>query len=232
MCGVRVVLLSLLAVLVVLAGLPPVTRSATPDPENLLGLAPILEVKLKEWLVAWRTVQPGFKIEQFTVGHTRSSLLKGPGEAVDLKIIDNDPLRAFYALSPDGRWIVDPYGGVGLYKVSKDDFRLNAGPDTTVLLIDRKTSRLREILSCGTTCGFHEAAWISNDIFFMAGWIRLEQAKQGCAENSTIGPTLNSFNLPRSSSIWYRDIGPDSCNGIGPEYMVEKIRKKIPNLKY
>jgi hypothetical protein len=194
----------------------------------------MLEVKLKDWLAAWRVVRPGFNIGQFTKDGTGPGpLTKGPWKTVNLNEVLSDPLSGFLVFSQDRRWIVDPFGGVGLYKETKDDpnFSLNAGPDTAVLLMDRKKSLQREILRCGTTCGFHEAAWVSNDIFFVTGYYRIYQPPQGCAVNSTFGPTFYSFDLLRNSRIGYRYNGPESCNGIGPEYIVEKIRKKIPNIK-
>lgn len=224
----------LLGMVVALASVPPVARSAAPDAENLKGFTPILEAKLKDWLSAWRVVRPSFDIGLFAKYRTSPGpLIKGPWKTVDLNALLSDPLGIFLFFSQDRRWIVDPFGGVGLYKDAKDDpnFSLNAGPDTAVLLIDRKKSLMREILGCGTTCGFHEAAWISNDIFFVSGYYRLEKPRQGCGTNYTFDPTLYSFDLLRNFAIAYGYRGPESCNGIGPEYIVEKIRKKIPNIK-
>jgi len=66
----REVLLSLVVMLALSVSLSTASATVTADPANLGTLGPVLETKLKEWLVAWRAVQPTLRVEQFKKGET------------------------------------------------------------------------------------------------------------------------------------------------------------------
>lgn len=159
MCGLRTTLFLLLTTLVGSAACLRRHKLRPPDPEDLRALASVVEVRLKEWLVAWRAVQPGLRAEQFKKVDTRT-IWEGA------KLSPSDPLRVLNVVSPDGRWVVDPFAGVTLMKVDSQ-FEISAGPDTYVKLIDRRASTQRLILVCGTSCGFHEAVWLFNERFLV-----------------------------------------------------------------
>jgi hypothetical protein len=217
--------------LIVLVGSGILSSAATPAtlaPESLRTIAPVLEVRLKKWLVEWRAVQPGLRIEQFKKVLTRD--IGRPWESITSVTMDTllrDPMSALYVLSPDGHWIVDPFGGLFLTK-EDSHFVVSGEPDTHVLLIDRKMSKVRDISDCGTSCGFHEAAWLSHDIFVVAGYGDGEP-KPGCAGGYMHAPGLYLFNPGHNSLTWY--LGPSSCGGVGYEYVIRKIQEKIPNVK-
>ena len=149
---VRIASFLLLVVLVGAGSLSSAATDVTPAPDSLRTLAPVLEAKLKEWLVAWRAVQPGLKVEQFKKGNT--SDVAGPWESVRMDTLLRDPLSALYVSSPDGRWMVNPFGGFFLEKADSH-FVINGAPDTFVLLMDRKMSRVRDVADVGTFGGFH-----------------------------------------------------------------------------
>jgi hypothetical protein len=223
--GVWVAIWTLVVALVALTA-PIFAGGGISNPGDLRTLAPVLEVKLKEWLAAWRAVQPHLRVEQFKKVDTR--LIKDPWRTVDLSRPDDNPLRIFYVSSRDGRWIVDPYGGIVLEK-QDSYFEVSGGPDTGVRLTDRKTSKERGLLFCGPGCGFQEAVWVSSDSFLVAGYggAGLEQS---CPRGLAVVPSISMFRPARDSFTWYA--GPKGCEGVGFEYVIRKIQQKIPNVKY
>ncbi len=229
MHGLRTVLSLLFVMLAGSASLSSASAPAPTDPENLRGLSSRLEAPLKEWLVAWRAVQPGLRLEQFTKRDTRA--IEGPwrSRTIDLsQDLSQDLGFPLYVFSPDRRRFVDPFGGLVL---SKRNGYVEAGfqPDSWVILIDLEASRLRDVLVCGTACGFHEAVWLSNDSFVVAGYGEV-QPKEGCPGGYTHAPWLYLISLPRNSATWYA--GPASCEGVGSEYVIQKVRQKIPNARF
>jgi hypothetical protein len=220
----RGILVAVLGALIASTGLFIVAWADGYGPQDIRTLAPAVEKRLKEWVVAWRAVLPGFSIAQFKAGPTSRGFLDGPWQTADLSDMQGDPLRALYVVSRDGRWMVNPYSGYTILhgSVARD-------VDTAVLLIDRKTSRQRQILYCGTACGFDDAAWITNDVFFVAGWG--ESNRKACSGGYWPGsPDLVSFDVKRNSHTWYFYAGPGSCRGIQP-FADQKIMRKIPNVK-
>src|SRR2546428_5696404 len=67
------------------------------------------------------------------------------------------------------RWVVDPFGAL---RMSKQNGAILAGfdVDNSVFLIDRKMSRQRSMLFSGPSGGTHEAIWLWNDGFVVAGF--------------------------------------------------------------
>ncbi len=217
-------MVTLLGALVASISLPMVAWADGYGPEDIRTLAPVVEKQLKEWVVAWRAVLPGFNIAQFKTSPASRGFLDGPWQAADLSDIQSDPLRPLYVVSRDGRWMVNLYSGYTIVhgSVARD-------VDTAVLLIDRKTSRQRQILYCGTACGFDDAAWIANDVFFVAGWG--DAPRKACSDGYWHGaPNLVSFDVKRNSHTWFFYGGPGACRGIQP-FADQKIMKKIPNVK-
>ena len=224
MQGLRA-LLVLLLVVVGAAGLLPASVTASTDPEDLRTLAPALELRLREWLVAWRVVQPRLRVEDFERGGTG---IIGAWRPLTIDLSQKNPRLPLYVFSPDGRWVVDPFGGLAM---SKRDESVVVGfqPDSFVLLYDRRMPRMRQVLACGTTCGFQEAAWLTNDRFVVAGYGE-GQPKEGCRGGYTKTPILYLINLPQGSIT--TSIGSGSCEWVGIEYVIQKVKQKIPNVKF
>lgn len=219
-------LLSLLVVLIGLASLSPASVPATPDPENLSPLASKLEVGLKEWLVAWRAVQPKLRVEQFD--RVGTSILRQPWRSISMDIGQEHPGFPVFIFSADRRMFIDVLGGLTM---SKRDGYVEVGfqPDSWVYLVDQERSRIRQILMSGTAGGFHDAIWLSNESFAIAGYGEA-QPKQNCLGGFTWVPRLWLINIPRDSITGY--VGPDSCRGIRGEYTLKKIQEKIPNVRF
>src|SRR5207249_1572702 len=133
MHGLRALLFSFLVV-VGSASLLPASVPASPKAEDLRTLAPALEVGLREWLVAWRAVQPRLKVEDFERSGTDTI---GAWRTFTIDLSQKNPRLPLYVFSPDGRWVVDPFGGLAM---SKRDGSVVVGfkPDSFVLLYDRK----------------------------------------------------------------------------------------------
>lgn len=226
MRGLWTVLVLLLAVLVETASLLPASVPATTDPENLRTLAPVLEAQLKEWLVAWRVVQPRLRLEQFKKGG--AGTLGQSWRALTIDLSQEHPGFPVFIFSPDRRWFLDVLGGLTMTR-RNGYVKVGLQPDSWVDLVDRKTSRIRQILMSGTAGGFHEALWLSNDSFVVAGYGEV-QPKQGCLGGYTWAPILWLITLPRDSITGY--LGPDSCGGVRSEYVLQKIQQKIPNVRF
>lgn len=221
----RLGLFALLSILGLSTCLLLATGSAVAGSRDLPALAPVLEVKLKEWLAAWRTVRPGLKVEQFKRIDDRPII--NSWRTVDLSRNQRDPLRIFYAFSPDQRWIVDYLRGITLDK-QDSYYEVSGGPDTGVTLIDRKTSKERGLLFCGPGCGFHEAVWLSNETFIVAGNDGAG-SDLTCPRGLAVVPSLFMFGPQRDSYKFYT--GPKGCEGVGFEYVVRKIQTKVPNVR-
>jgi hypothetical protein len=222
----QVILFSLLTVLVGLASLSPASAPAVTDPENLRSLTSTLEAELNEWLIAWRVVQPRLRLDQFKRGGTGT--LGHPWRAVTIDLSQEHPGFPVFIFSPDRRWFVDVLGGLTMAK-RNGYVEVGFQPDSWVYLVDQKKSRIRQILMSGTAGGFHEAVWLSNDIFVVAGYGEA-QPKQGCPGGYTWAPTLYLINLPRDSVTGYR--GPESCGAVRSEYVLQRIQQKIPNVRF
>lgn len=226
MLGFRVFLLSLFGLLVALASLFPASVPAATDPENLRSLAPALESDLKEWLVAWRAVQPGLRVDQFKKLETHE--IRGPWGPMTVDLSQGNPKLPLYIFSPDGRWLVDPFGS--LHLMSQNGLiRGGFDVDSYVYLMDRETLRKRQILVCGTSCGYHEAVWLSNDAFVVAGYDEV-QPREGCVGGYTQAPQLFLVSLKRNYVTRYA--GPVSCRGVRSEYIIQRVKQKIPNVKF
>ncbi len=219
-----------LAVLVGSISLPSAATSAPSAPESLQTLAPVLEEKLKDWLVAWRTVQPGLKIEQFKRVRGSFDPWIPAWESVPPVAMDGyrkNPLSVLYVPSPDGRLVLNPFGGLDLTKVGPR-FVISQQHDRFVLLIDRTMSRVRYIIGVEGG-GYHEGVWLSKDGFIVAAW-RYGDLELRCPQNfPPYQPYLALVNLSPDSLAFYH--GPSSCAGLGLEYLERKINKKVSNLK-
>src|SRR3989449_5405124 len=222
----REVLLSLVVVLAGSVSLSTPSAAATADPANLGTLGPVLEAKLKEWLTTWRAVQPALSVEQFKKGETGHM---GPTwDSLHIDLSERNPKLPLYVFSSDMRWVVDPFGAL---RMSKQNGAILAGfdVDNSVFLIDRKMSRQRSMLFSGPSGGTHEAIWLWNDGFVVAGYGE-GQPKEGCRGGYTQRPSLYLVSIPRNSLTPY--IGPESCRGVGIEYVIQKVKQKIPNVKF
>lgn len=220
----------LIVVLVGSVSLPSTATSATSAPENLQTLAPVLEMKLKEWLVAWRAVQPGLKIEQFTRVHSSFDPWIVSWESITPVFMGRhlkDPMSVLYVPSPNGRLMLNPFGGLDLTKVGSH-FVVSQQHDRFVLLIDRTMSRVRYIIGVEGG-GYHEAVWLSNDSFVVAAWQHRDLELRCPQKFLPYQPYLALVNLSRDSLTFYE--GPSSCAGVGLEYVERKINKKISNVK-
>lgn len=195
------------------------------DPADLRDLTPSVEIPLREWLSAWRKVQPKLSLQDFQKRQTRAIATPWISAKVDLS---RDLKLPLYAFSPDRHRVVDPFGGLVLDRKGKE---IEAGfqPDSWVGLIDRKTSQVREIVFCGTPCGFHEALWLSNDQFVIAGH-GAGRAQAGCPGGHLHAPWIYLVSLSRNSITSYA--GPESCSGVGSEYVIEKVKRKIPGVTF
>src|SRR2546428_5288751 len=112
--SMREVLLSLVVMLALSVSLSTASATVTADPANLGTLGPVLETKLKEWLVAWRAVQAPLKVEQFNKGE-----IGHMGPALDFLHIDlsqGHPKLPLYVFSPDIRWGIAPFCAFRLFK--------------------------------------------------------------------------------------------------------------------
>src|SRR2546428_6695551 len=80
------------------------------------------------------------------------------------------------------RWVVDPFGAL---RMSKQNGDILAGfdVDNSVFLIDQKLSRQRSMLFSGPSGGTHEAAWLWNNGFVVAGFCG-RQPQGGCRGGS------------------------------------------------
>ena len=222
----REVLLSLVVMPALSVSLSTASATVTADPANLGTLGPVLETKLKEWLVAWRAVQPTLRVEQFKKGETGDM---GPTwDSLHIDLSQGNPKLPLYVFSPDMRWVIDPFGAL---RMSKQNGDILAGfdVDNSVFLIDQKLSRQRSMLFSGPSGGTHEAAWLWNNGFVVAGYGE-GQPKEGCRGGYTQRPSLYLVSIPRNSLTPY--IGPESCRGVGSEYVIQKVKQKIPNVKF
>ena len=215
--------------LVLLGGSTSLSAAPAPtavDPESLRTLAPALEARLKEWFAAWRVVKPGLGVEQFKKDRTET--IGQPWHPLTMDVSQKHPGFPLFVFSPDGHLFLDVLGGLVM---SKKDGYVQAvfQPDSWVYLVDRKTSKLRQILVVGTGGGFHEALWLSNDIFMVAGYSET-MPEQNCSAGHTYVPIIHLVNLLHDSVSVYR--GPASCEGVKGEYMIQKIKQKIPNVRF
>src|SRR3989454_10947205 len=179
--SMREVLLSLVVMLALSVSLSTASATVTADPANLGTLGPVLETKLKEWLVAWQAVQPTLRVEQFKKGETGDM---GPTwDSLHIDLSQGNPKLPLYVFSSDMRWVVDPFGAL---RMSKQNGAILAGfdVDNSVFLIDRKMSRQRSMLFSGPSGGTHEAIWLWNDGFVVAVF-RGGAAKEGWGGGAT-----------------------------------------------
>jgi len=70
---------------------------------------------------------------------------------------------------------------------------------------------------------------LSNDSFVAAGYGE-GQPKEGCDGGDTQRPLLYLVNLLRNSLTPFA--GPDSCHGVRSEYVIQKVKQKIPNVQF
>lgn len=165
-----------------------------------------IEDKLPEWKSYWQKVIPGFDISSFK--KIRESTIVIEEYPYDLS--KNKLRESIYIYSPDKTKILDPKGGMELFE--KDGKVLEAyDVDSSVKLIDLKTNKFKQILSCGTPCGFSGAMWIDNNTFVVVG--RSEYYPENGEIRCTIDTkctdvaTLNVFDLSKNSSTLY--YGPE-----------------------
>lgn len=115
--------------------------------------------------------------------------------------------ESIYVYSPDKTKIIDPKGGMELFE--KDGKIMEAyDVDSSVKLIDVKTNKFKQILTCGTPCGFTDAVWIDNDSFVVLGQSHGKKGFDDCKiyeECQT--PFLYVFDLRNNEDVLYK--GPE-----------------------
>lgn len=115
--------------------------------------------------------------------------------------------KNIYIYSSDKTKILDPKGGMELFE--KEGKVIEAyDVDSSVKLIDVKTSKFKQILICGTPCGFSDAVWVDDNSFVVLGQSRGKKGFDDCKiYEECQAPLLYVFDLKKNEYTLYK--GPE-----------------------
>lgn len=127
----------------------------------------------------------------------------------------------YYIYSPDRTKILDAHGYVEL---EEKDGKIIEGydVDSRVSLIDVKTNKFKQILTCGTPCGFSDAVWIDNNYFIVLGNVRGFIGSECKIYKNCQYPSLYLFDLLKNKYTLY----------YGPERLLEIEKEETPSETY
>lgn len=126
--------------------------------------------------------------------------------------------KSYYIYSPDKTKILDPYGQVFLGEENGKIVEY-LDVDSSVKLIDLKTNKFKQILTCGTPCGFGDAFWVGNNNFVVLGGAHDYKDNGNCKIYKECQyPTLYVFDLLKNSSTLYN----------GPEILLDIKSETLP----
>jgi hypothetical protein len=132
-------------------------------------------------------------------------------------------LRAenIYVYSPDKTKILDPKGGMELFE--KDGKIQEAyDVDSSVKLINLTTNKFKQILTCGTPCGFSDAVWVDDNSFVVLGQSRGSKKVDECKiYNECQAPLLYVFDLGKDEYSLYQ----------GPERLLVTEKEEVSTVK-
>jgi hypothetical protein len=170
---------------------PPIGRS---DP-LINGIASQLE----PWVAMWRKALPEFQTDSLFREGTGPAFRAGRTESmedIDAWLKSNEASRVISAESPGGRYtlVFDVY-----LELEKAGGRVLVGgePESSPLLLDRRTGTSNTFEFCGTSCGYQWGCWIDSVRFVLAGW------RDGDETNDMTVGTLGVYSLADSSSTFY-----------------------------
>ena len=121
---------------------------------------------LAEWVQLWRAARPEFALDSLRFAGLSAFQPQPDATPWEFpKPADEEGLTALVVPSPDGRYrlLIDRYQVITGGEIGGE-------PDSAPVLLDTRTGRTYTFEFCGTTCGFHWAAWIDSTRFVLGGW--------------------------------------------------------------
>ncbi len=188
-------------------------------------LTPSLEGQLADWIAVYRKEVPAFRLRRFkkvSEGPIKYDVIRG--------YMEDDPANRLHAqlyeYSPDRKRAVDPYAtlelqGEGGTLVGSLDF------ESAVALIELRELLWKRILFCSPACGFHTAAWLSNDTFVVAGYTDHPPEKL-CLAPCQHKPLLWILRLSPGTVTRYE--GLSMIDYTSDDYVTQRLIEKLPGL--
>ena len=204
-------------------------------PEELLPYKDSLEKDLANFFDSWSKYEPGVSLNSFT--KSGEGEIDGETYPYTPNILREKIIGVF---SPDQKKYVDPviYTEVFFHENGEIDFASDV--DSGVNLIDLEKKTIKNILSCGTPCGWYNAYWLTDSIFIVTG--RGEAYPGGydkCMNDNTCTEviTLDLFDLEKNKRYNFQSKGIEQAKYFAPENMpiksydpFEEDRKKYEAL--
>lgn len=202
----------------------PTTPSGSQSQTQLSAVKPIIENKLSRWINAWQKVVPEFNISTFRKIR-ESSVVE---EEYPYDPVQNKLREILYVYSPDKTKVIDPYVYMYLFEEG-GKVRPAFEPDSAVGLIDLESKKWKQVLMCGTPCGFDDVTWIDNNTFVVVGNSEYypESGEERCSMNTkcTYVATLYIFDLSKNKLTLY--YGPES-----ERRPSSYLQNKFPNIDF
>lgn len=171
----------------------------------LVDIEEKIKTEAPEWSKYWIGKDSGSNLSMFIKSGEKGSIT-GTEYPYDFEANKLREKR-FYIYSPDKTKIIDPNGQIALYE---ENGKILEGldVDSSVRLIDVKTSKFKQILSCGTPCGFSDAVWIDDSNFVVLGGAHDYKENGNCKIYKECQyPILYIFDLSKNEYALYQ--GPE-----------------------
>jgi hypothetical protein len=154
-----------------------------------------LREPLQQWVGLWKAARPEFELDSLRFARWedfRPAADEQPWQVPDSLESSEEGLNALVVVAPGGRrrLLIDRYQVISRGAIGGD-------PDAAPVLADLGTGRTFTFESCGTSCGFHWAAWIDSVRFVLGGW---EESREDPARTSG---TLTYYDLRRGLQATY-----------------------------
>ena len=187
----------------------------------LVDLEEKIKTEASEWYDFWIGEDTGSNLSMFIKSGEKGSITETE-YSYDFKENRSDlrEKKSYYIYSPDRSKILDAHGYVEL---EEKDGKIVEGydVDSSVKLIDVKTNKFKQILTCGTPCGFNDAVWIDNNSFVILGQTRGKKGFDDCKiYEECQSPLLYVFDLRNNDYVLYQ----------GPERLLITEKEKISTL--
>jgi hypothetical protein len=170
----------------------------------LMDLEKKIRTEASEWSNNWIKENTGSDLSMFIKSQDVGSIteIEYPYDFKENKS-DLREKKSYYIYSPDKTKILDAHGYVEL---EEKDGKIIEGydVDSRVLLIDVKTNKFKQILTCGTPCGFNDAVWIDDNSFVVLGQSRGSKKVDECKiYEECQSPLLYVFDLKNNKYTSY-----------------------------
>lgn len=203
--------------------------AGTPASSQTLGeLAPSIEGRLSRWIEVWEKASPDFDLKNFRLLVTR--VVPEAWGPYGFNRPFEEQRKKLYLISPDGVQAINPYVGLQ-FDMNDGRIRGSFDVDQTVTLIDLKGRRYKILATCGPSCGFHDAAWLTAAMAIVAGY-SLDYDDPNCP-NSEVCKSVPHISLyDFRKGVEWLFAGPGVPAGPRHAYAIQRIREKLPQVGF